>query len=56
MQEIHANIHTQILDDDLPDHFDDWICELQGDEWIKWADLYGREQFLAGQYKLIHAK
>ena len=32
--------HPAVLDDDLPDHFDNWLTELQVDEWIKLGDEF----------------
>ena len=28
------------LDDDLPDQFDEWLVELQAEDFIKYADEY----------------
>lgn len=36
----HMEEHPQILDDDLPDHFNDWLGNLDGEEYIKYADEY----------------
>lgn len=30
----------QVLDDDLPDAFDNWVTELDVESIIKWADEY----------------
>lgn len=48
LQEIHAEIFPQILDDDLSDHFDDWLSELDGEGYIKWAESYGKKLYLRG--------
>lgn len=48
MQERHGNIFPMLLDDDLPDHFNDWIGNLQVDDLIDYADFYGREQLIVG--------
>lgn len=29
---VHNELYPQVLDDDLPDHFDDWIGSLEVDE------------------------
>ncbi len=49
LADIHIKIHPEILDDDLPDHFDNWLGELSGEDYMEWAELYGKEQYLAGQ-------
>jgi hypothetical protein len=53
LAEVHAGIFTTVQDDDLPDHFDNWLGTLDGDEYIKWADLFAREQYLAGQDNVL---
>jgi len=39
LQEIHADGYTG-TDDDMPDAFDEFIQELEPEEWIKHADNY----------------
>lgn len=34
------NDGKMFLDDDLPDAFDNWLCDLEPDEWIKLGDKY----------------
>ncbi len=29
-----------VLDDDMPDAFNDWLCDLDIDEWLKLGDKY----------------
>lgn len=55
LREIHGQVCAQlgVLDDDMPDHYDEWITEKQVDDIIEWGTLYGREQFLAGQAKIL---
>lgn len=53
MKERHANIYPEILDDDLSDHFSDWISEIQADDWLDYGTLYGREQNLRGRDAII---
>lgn len=38
-----------VLDDDLSDSFDNWLGSLDGEEYIEYADEYGKEMFLRGQ-------
>lgn len=35
---------THALDDDLPDAFEDWICEQGVENIIYWAEIWGLEQ------------
>ena len=43
-----------ILDDDMPDFFDNWLSTLDGADYIKWADLFAQERFLAGMDRAIN--
>jgi hypothetical protein len=54
MEEIHYQIFPEVLDDDLPDHFDHWLSVLDVANMMEWAELYGRQQFLAGQSHAIN--
>jgi hypothetical protein len=42
-----------ILDDDMPDYFDNWLGTLDGEDYIKWADIYAQQQFVAGMEKML---
>jgi hypothetical protein len=37
----HTQKYPELLDDSLPDHFDEWISNMESDEWIKLAEEYG---------------
>lgn len=52
LQDIHAKIYNG-LDDDMPDHFDNWLGELDGEEYIKFAELYGREMHIEGATEVL---
>lgn len=36
----HMEENPMILDDDLPDHFDSWVGDLDAEEFIKYAEEY----------------
>lgn len=38
LQEKHAEAYPMLLDDDMPDHFDDWLGQLDGEEYIAFAE------------------
>jgi len=40
LETIHFEENPQLLDDDLPDAFNDWLGELDNDELIIYADQY----------------
>jgi len=39
LQEIHAEQY-QGLDDEMPENFTDWLCDLDVDDWIKYGDKF----------------
>lgn len=41
LQDIFNENSFEILDDDLPDAFDSWLGDLDGKDYIKFADKYG---------------
>lgn len=40
LKEIHMENNPTILDDDLPDAYNDWVASLQADDFIAFADNY----------------
>lgn len=53
LQEIHIKTFPQILDDDLPDAFDNWIGELTAEDWIEYGDFYGRLNKIKGKEEIL---
>lgn len=41
LQYKHSEEYPEILDDMLPDAYNDWISEFTEDDWIFWANKYG---------------
>ena len=39
LQDKHA-AQYQGLDDEMPDNFSEWLCELGSDEWIEYAEKW----------------
>lgn len=33
----------------MPNDFDNWIAQLDGEDYIKWAEYFGREMYLKGK-------
>jgi len=44
LQTIHADQYTG-LDDEMPDAFDNWLSELDVDDWIVLAEGYAQSVF-----------
>jgi len=40
LQEMHMKEEPCVLDDDLPDAFSEWLCELDPDDMMVHADTY----------------
>lgn len=38
LKDIHYDLYPGVLDDDLPDHFDNWVSSLELAELIKYAE------------------
>ena len=54
LQEIHYQLFPTVLDDDLPDHFDAWLSDMDVvEKCMEWAELYGRQQYIAGQEDIL---
>ena len=39
LQDRHAGQY-QGLDDEMPDNFNEWLCDLDPDEWIEYAGMW----------------
>ena len=42
LMEYHCKNYPEILDDHLPDAFNDWVQELDCDSWISIGDAFGK--------------
>ncbi len=38
--EVHTRLFNNLLDDDIPDHYEDWLAELDPMEVIDYAEEY----------------
>lgn len=32
---------STVLDDEFPNRFDDWVQELEADDWLRFGNIYG---------------
>ena len=51
LQYVHMDENPTLLDDDLPDHFGEWLSQLDSDEWIVYGDRYAKHAVKADQEK-----
>ena len=42
LMEVCFKQNSAVLDDDRPDFFDDWICNLEPHEWLEYGEKYKR--------------
>ena len=42
LMEYHCENNPEILDDMLPDCFNDWVCDLDVDDWIRLGNKYSK--------------
>lgn len=57
LQEKFAMGHPELLDDSLPDAFDNWMGNMSQEKMIDWANLYGLEmqrQTIKDSLKIIN--
>ena len=43
LREVHCRENSRILDDDLPDHFDNWLVELGAEDFDLYANEYATQ-------------
>ena len=48
LEDKHASDYMG-LDDDMGEDYDNWVAELDDDELIDYGEVYGKQQFEAGQ-------
>lgn len=48
LKEIHARNYTG-TDDDMSETFEDWLSELDGEEYMRYAEFYGQLVYINGQ-------
>ena len=53
LQDIHIRLYPLVQDDDLPDHFEKWLGELDGEDYIRWGELHGKQQYLMGKEEAL---
>jgi len=54
LKDVHCFTYTG-TDDNMPDDFDNWLSQLDGEEYIKYAERYGDQQFIAGKQVVLTA-
>ena len=56
LEQHHSKLYPTLLDDDLPDAFDDYMSEKEQDELINLAELWGKGQYLSGQAHILDGR
>ena len=47
----HWEENPHLLDDDLSDAFDNWVSELNADDWLRYADNYADERAVEAEIR-----
>lgn len=53
LKEVCFKINPSVLDDDMPDFFDNWLSDLEGEDYTRYAELFGQEMYLKGKEDLL---
>lgn len=53
LEEVHSILFPQILDDDITDHFNGWLGILDGEQYLKYGEFYGKYQYLLGKESVL---
>ena len=49
LQDAHAEQADGVLDDDMPDDYENWLVDLSSEDWISLGEDFGKEMFNKGQ-------
>lgn len=55
LEDKFVKIAEGMLDDDLPDAFDNWLGTLDGDEYMEYAQQYGEKCWIDGKEEILDA-
>lgn len=53
LKDVHGGLFPTLLDDDMPDHFDNWLGSLDGEEYMKYAQAYGEHCYNRGKIQFF---
>jgi hypothetical protein len=53
LQYKHSENYPEILDDMLPDAYNDWISNFSEDDWIFWANRYAMNCVAENSIKIV---
>lgn len=48
------DLNPMVLDDDMPDFFDNWISNVDADQLIRLGQLYGEQQYIEGMRNMLN--
>lgn len=48
MGEIHMELFPSLLDDDISDHFDNWLGELDGEDYMRYGEIVVMKERIEG--------
>ena len=53
LERLCFDINTTVLDDDMPDFFDNWLSNANVDDMMRWGHLYGQQQYVEGMSEAL---
>lgn len=55
LEKVCFKIYPSVLDDEMPDFLNDWLSHLDGEDYMRYGQLYGEECFFEGKKALAEA-
>ena len=55
LKDMCFSINPTVLDDNMPDYFDNWLSTLEGEDYIRYADSFGQLQYVNGMENIVNS-
>lgn len=54
LQDWFLQLYPEVYKDQLEDKFDAWLSNLDGEEYIKLAKIFGKQRYLDGKAEILN--
>ena len=54
LERLCFDINTTVLDDDMPDFFDNWLANVEMEDMMRWGQMYGESQYVEGMGQIVN--
>ncbi len=54
LERLCFDINTTVLDDDMPDFFDNWLANAEVEDMMRWGQMYGESQYVEGMGQIVN--